>query len=92
MVAEPTKPEPLNFRVVEDMPKQQYAGLAAHFNNTCCVCHKPPVENETMLVYVDSKTDRICGLVCADCDGVIFHLEDNPGWLQAAAKFVTGQG
>ena len=85
----PNRPSPLEddypLRVRQDISTPTYANLVDDFGPDCCVCHKRP--HGKMLVYVHTHSHKVVGLVCAVCDAVIFHLQENPGWLAAADEF-----
>ena len=67
---------------------EEYDAVLATQRGVCAVCVRPPTPGISLHVDHDHETGQIRGLLCLRCDNGLGDLEDDPGLLQAATRYL----
>lgn len=65
----------------------QYVELLSGHAQACGICGEPP-NGKGFAVDHDHETNRVRGLLCANCNFLLGHAKDNPDLLLAAAAYL----
>lgn len=66
----------------------EYDAMLAEQGGVCAVCSRLPTPGISLHVDHDHETGRIRGLLCFRCNNALGDLEDDPGLLRAAARYL----
>ena len=70
------------------MTLEGYEEILARQGGVCAVCSRPPTPSISLHVDHDHETGRIRGLLCFRCNNALGDLEDDPGLLRAATRYL----
>jgi hypothetical protein len=68
-----------------DMTPEDYAARLAFQDGRCAICREPMV---SPCVDHDHETGLVRGILCADCNGALGLLKDDPARLTAALSYL----
>jgi len=66
----------------------EYDAMLAAQGGACAVCLRPPTPGISLHVDHDHETGRVRGLLCFRCNNALGDLDDDPGLLRAAARYL----
>jgi len=74
------------------MTVQDYEAMYAKQGGLCAICggcNPPSLNNRTLHVDHDHKTNRVRGLLCLHCNTGVGHFRDSPERLIKAAEYIS---
>lgn len=67
---------------------EHYTQMLEDQDGACAICQRTPTERELGVDHCH-KTGRIRGLLCADCNGAIGMLQEDPAIMRRAIRYLA---
>ncbi len=76
------------FRNLFGITIEQYEQILKLQNRKCAICKKCSNKNYGLIVDYNYKENKIRGLLCECCYGIICQIDDDPKLLEKAALYL----